>query len=342
MSLVRIKTSAARLLIVLTALCLGACGIDQGGSQNPPPTTSQATLVSGPISGFGSVSVNGLTLDTSAAQILVDGVPASEADLREGQFIRAITLADSSSTQATLIEYQENLVGSIDAVDVPNATLIVLGQTVSTNSETRFDVPQVNALGDLQPNERIVVSGIPTPNGDVLATYIGSAEPTEPFEITASITDVDLAALTFALGNLTVDYSQANLLDLLGGMPELDLVVEVSGTVTVGNVLVADQVRALPRVPGLFNEAATGLTDFESPLLAGPATSSELAANFIGFITANNLPGSIVVADIEVLVDVGTIIVGGTSNELQPGSRIQVEGLILNSGQIQADRIIIL
>src|SRR5262245_48468519 len=70
------------------ALLVASCGIDQGGYHPPDVIGSQSAqtaLVSGPIDAFGSVHVNGLVLDTSRAQVRIDGRAASEADLRLGQ-----------------------------------------------------------------------------------------------------------------------------------------------------------------------------------------------------------------------------------------------------------------
>src|SRR5262245_44500762 len=65
------------------ALLVASCGIDQGG-YHPPDVigspSAQTVLVSGPIDAFGSVHVNGLVLDTSRAQVRIDGHAASEAD----------------------------------------------------------------------------------------------------------------------------------------------------------------------------------------------------------------------------------------------------------------------
>ena len=88
----------------------GACGIDQGGAPSPSVESPQALIVFGPISGFGSVDMNGLSLESSTAQITVDGNPAAESDLRAGQVIRAVVSSEAGSNEAVLIEYQEMFV----------------------------------------------------------------------------------------------------------------------------------------------------------------------------------------------------------------------------------------
>ena len=113
-------TVALRASIVTAALLGGSCGIDQGGYLPPDPSTAQpaqTVLVSGPIDAFGSVHVNGLVLDTSRAQVRIDGVAASEADLRVGQMIRTVVQVSGGKASALSIEYEQNVVGSVASVD---------------------------------------------------------------------------------------------------------------------------------------------------------------------------------------------------------------------------------
>lgn len=321
---------------------IAGCGIDQGGIEGPglPPgeAASQTTVVSGPITGFGSVLVNDLTLDTSAAQILIDGQFSTEADLSVGQIIRAVAIEDNGQLLAVTIEHDENLSGPVEIIDAAAGTLTMLGQSVIIDAETQFDTT-VSGIVDVQANDSIVVSGLSLPSGELQATFIRRADPNEDIQITASISDLDLGNLTFELGNLTVDYSQAILLQLLTGIPELNLVVEVKGTSLVNGVLAANEVRARVSLPGVLNAAATSLSDFEIPLVSAAAGSSTVNANFVGHITASNLPGSITLVDIEVEIDVGTVIDGGALGDLNVGTRVQIEGNVASFGRIQATRI---
>jgi hypothetical protein len=218
----------------------------------------------------------------------------------------------------------------------------VLGQPVVTDVSTRFDIPQVTALGDLELGDRVVISGLRTPAGAVLATYVGAAVPAAALKVAAPITALDQAALSFQLGSLVVDYSAAVLLELPGGMPAIGLAVEVTGTALADDVLVAEQVRGLALVPGLANAAATQLTASEIPVVGGPAIAGGVAANIAGFVTAANLPDAISLTEVEVLIDASTTVIGGSTTDLQPGVQIRVEGPIPSVGFILADRITIL
>ncbi|MDJ0926629.1 MAG: DUF5666 domain-containing protein [Gammaproteobacteria bacterium] len=332
------------LLGTLALLLLAGCGIDQGGSQGPPPPgASTSTLVlSGPIASVAGLTVNDTALDTASAPVVVGGGPAVAADLRVGQMIRAIAELESGMITALFIEYQENLSGDVESIDAGTDSLVVLGQTILTDSATQFDLPGVTRLVDLQAGTRVQVSGIPLANGQIFATYIGADNGIEPFELTAILTAVDQPGLTFDIGALTVDFSQAMLLDVVAGMPQVGSIVRVVGSNLAGNVLVAEQVRAVRRLPGAFNADATQISDNELGVVGAAPANADRSASFVGFITVENLPDSVFIGDVEIQLDAATIVVAGVPADLQPGTRIQVEGRILGVGIVQAEEITIL
>jgi hypothetical protein len=326
---------------VTAILALAGCGIDQGGAPAPtagaPATSSSEIVVIGPITGFGSVIVNGLTLQTAAADIVVDGNPVSESVLREGQIIRAVAAVTSSSINAISIEYQENVRGPVETLDTAAGTITVLGQPVQTNTRTVFDIGGGSSLNDLALPARIEVSGFRLPSGTILATYLGVAGATDQLTATTAITSVDTNTLTFELGDLTVDYSQVLMLDVPTGIPDIGLVVEVEGTaVGVNGELIVTEVRALPTTPGdlapndlLRDETANPATD----------TPTDRRANIYSVVTATNLPSSITIGTVTVSIDALTQIINGNNNDIAPGRLVQVEGDAANSGVIEADRI---
>ncbi|HEY7671380.1 MAG TPA: DUF5666 domain-containing protein [Gammaproteobacteria bacterium] len=331
------RFSSLRAGAILAAAIATACGIDQGGIERPPELP-QLTVISGPVTGFGSVHVNGLVLEAAGAQIRVDGGPAVEADLRRGQVIRAIALVEPGASRALSIEYQSNLAGSVDALDAAAGTLTVLGQRVRVDAATALDLGQSAALSSLSLTDRVTISGLRTPAGEILATYVGRAGSES--RITGSITNIDPAALTFAIGNLTVDYSQVLLLEVPNGIPQTGAIVEVTGATQIGGALAATQVRALPLATDVLAANATALTSNEIPVV-GAASTTPLAANFVGFITASSA-GVIELTDVGVSIGADTAIIGGSANALRTGVLVRVEGRIVGLGQIQADRITIL
>ncbi len=329
----------SRLGTIATALLVASCGIDQGGGPRAPQVpTTETVLVSGPIDAFGSVHVNGLALDTSRTWIRIDGRTAAQADLKLGQMIRAVAVVDDASASAVSIDYEDNVVGPVAAVDTAAGELTVLGQRVRVAATTRFD--GLVGLGDLKVDDPVAVSGIPLPGNAVLATYVARAAGGEPFEVASTITSADTAALRFELGALTVDYSRAALIEAPGGAPAANLVVEVTGTLDNG-VLVAERVRSLPLLPGAFTAAGTALTNTE---LGGAVTASipqPSAVNFADVITARTAADALYFGDLLVRLTPATIVVGGTLDDLVAGAPVLVEGRIQAVGRIEATRIAI-
>lgn len=330
-----------RLISALALSVVGGCGIDSGGAQAPAPaaSSSRSLLVVGPITGFGSVHVNGLTLQTAATEILVDGNSVSESTLREGQIIRAVAAVTSSSIDAISIEYQVNVRGPVEALGISNPSnrLIVLGQAVDTDARTVFDIGGGDSLSDLVLPARVEVSGFRLPNGVLQATYLGIADPTAPLTVTTAISSVDANALTFELGGLTVDYSQVLVLDVPTGIPDVGLVVSVEGTDRgAGGELIVTRIRSLDAAPGAIVASDTAALSFAA---VGTAESTELRANIFSVITAADLPSGITIGDVTVLIDALTRINGGSVADLAPGRLVQVEGEIVSVGVIRADAI---
>ena len=315
---------------------LGGCGIDQGGAQI---TASEpgALVVVGPITGFGSVLVNGLTLETAATEILVDGTPVPQSALREGQIIRAVAAVTSRSINATTIEYQENVRGPIELLDAVAGTLTILGQEVLADSGTVLDVGAGRALADLVVGENIEVSGLRLPTGVVQATYLGSAAPDAPLTVTTSITVADPNALTFELGGLAVDYSQVLILDVPMGIPAVGLVVEVEGTVLGPNgELIVEEIRSFANEPGVFGASDTAETSFAA---IGAPDTADFQVSVQSVITASDLPSSITLGDVQVSITPLTRVANGTVDDLQPGRVVQVLGDVVALGAVEAIRI---
>ncbi len=328
-----------RLISGLALSVLGGCGIDSGGAQAPAPaaSSSRSLLVVGPITGFGSVHVNGLTLQTAETEILVDGNSVSESTLREGQIIRAVAAVTSSSIDAVSIEYQVNVRGPVEVLDTAAGTLTVLGQQVHTNAETVLDFADGSSLNNLALPARVEVSGFRLPSGVLRATYLGIAAPTAPLTVTTAISSVDAIALTFELGGLTVDYSQVLVLDVPTGIPDVGLVVVVEGTDRgAGGELIVTRIRSLDAAPGAIVASDTAAPSFAA---VGAAESIDLRANILSVITASDLSSRITIGDVTVLIDALTRVNNGIVDDLAPGRLVQVEGEIVSVGVIQADVI---
>ena len=88
--------------LTLAAMAVAACGgsgtqtagIDRGGVATP-------VSVVGPITGFGSIVVNGVHYNVDKASIVVDGNPATASDLALGQVVTVVGERDAAGSTGT-------------------------------------------------------------------------------------------------------------------------------------------------------------------------------------------------------------------------------------------------
>ncbi len=127
------------------AVLIVACGSDSGSDSGAGTTAGidrgGITIAQGPITGFGSVIVNGVRYATSGASIIVDGASATEADLAIGQVVRVEGSVDANGTTgtATTIIFDDDVEGPVQSIDLATGRIVVLGQPVQTSAATSFD-----------------------------------------------------------------------------------------------------------------------------------------------------------------------------------------------------------
>jgi hypothetical protein len=221
----------------LAALAIGAlaaCG-GGGGSASVPLAGSgeQAVVVSGAITGFGSVFVNGTRFETSNATILKDGSAVTQQALRVGQIVHVQGRVNSSTGRAVadMVRQDDNLEGPITAIDVAAQTFVVLAHTVHITAETSFDDSLGAAsIDSLTVGLQVEVSGMPDANGDIVATRIEKRDAGETsLEVLGRISALDTTNHKFNIDTLVVDYSTATLSDFGSAGIANDQVVEVKG-----------------------------------------------------------------------------------------------------------------
>jgi hypothetical protein len=319
---------AANLILVLSA-CVG------GGSIGPIAEGGiGGTGISfGPVTGFGSVLVNGTAFDTNDAVILVDGEPATEASLTEGMLVRVEGEWTGTGTgTADRIEYRDDIRGPVQTVVnfdplTGSGTLTVLGQTVHFNRQTVFRgaTREAIAVGD-----DVAVSGWYLDSGEFLASLVrraGTFVPGGEAEVKGIIEALDTVARSFRIGGLAIVYGPSTEIEMKDDRDELlpndnGVFVEVEGTFDGSVLLLADEIeqeddRNLLR--------ASGGDDVE---IEGPISSVDPGSRT--FI----LNGTIV------QVTNGTEFDDGLrESDLQPGLQVSVEGEWDARGFLVADEI---
>jgi hypothetical protein len=203
----------------LRALCLAALagcggGVDSGGTGAAPQS-----YANGPITGFGSVIVNGVRFDDRSAAVTdADGTPRSRDDLRLGMTTEvrgsAITTDTAGATVATAssIAFGSDLVGPVASVDLTAARLVVLGQTVAVGAATVFDDASAPgglaalALGDVVE----VYALFDAATGRYNATRIerkGAVTAATTFRLRGIVGALDSTAKAFDIGSERISYA---------------------------------------------------------------------------------------------------------------------------------------
>jgi hypothetical protein len=214
------KPWARALLAPLIALLVaaGCGGVDSGGTG--------AVVSVGPISGFGSIIVNGVHFDESSATIQDDdGNPLTRDQLLLGVMTRVDGSTPNTLQQsvANLVRVTSELVGPVASVDVAAATFSVLGQTVLVTPATAFDAAFPRGLASVTTGATVEVYGrYDAANGRYTATRV-QARPNPPYyRLRGPIASVNAAQGTLIIGGERIDYS---------GVPRTDLHNAVTGNI---------------------------------------------------------------------------------------------------------------
>lgn len=318
---------------------LPACGGSSGGSSGGGTGGSGSALVSGTVDSFGSIRVNGLTLETPAGTpVKIDDNPKGLDDLQVGMVVRVkAELNDDRVTgRAEGIEAVHELKGPVTAVLNPSTgTIGVLNQVVRLTDTTVFaDLP--GGVGSLVVGDFVEVSGFRSADGSFRATRVQRKGagfddvPEAEIDVKGTVANLDTTAETFRLGTLTVDYGLAVLdpsVAAAGGLAN-GLVVEVkSDQDLLGGAVVASFIKAEnPELEHGIEVRAKGIitsfvsaTDFE---VDGRFVTTTAQTQFRRGTAANLAVGRVVEVEGEVN-DQGVLVAREVSFELAKTVKLQ-------------------
>ena len=324
-----ISLALALLLPVVLASC-GGLGTVAGGGVG-------GTGV-GPVTGFGSVIVNGVHYDDSGIDNtnFFDDHGRTKADLKAGMMVAISGSINGTNGTADNIAILRHVDGPMDdnGVDLTTNRLKVMGQDVVVDASTTFDngVANLAALRTLQganvTHPELEVHGSADNNAVIHATYITKRAddriPGRVVQVRGTVAGAPTAT-TFVIGRKTVDFSGTP-----GGLPAgvvSGSFVEVKGTLRVSdNTLLATSVHAGGRhgraafrrraeVEGYVNRVVTPNASFE---LIGPN----------GVQTVTWTAGT-------------TAFTGGTGADIRAGVKLEVEGTRKVGGVLAATKIAI-
>ncbi|MCR8913226.1 hypothetical protein FDP08_08295 [Marinobacter panjinensis] len=324
----------------LSALAIGiltACG--GGGSDNLDVADGgiRGTGSSvGPVSGFGSVFVNGVRFDTGSlnGQVQSDDGITTESELDEGMILRVDgEWRDDGQGTANRVEYDDTLRGEVVITQpwdpaTKTARLSMYGLVVHIDNQTVVKGKQVIELisGDF-----VRVSAWRLPNGEFRASFVGalsdSASGTfdqeNEIELEGQVSNFDADLCRFEIGDITVACDRDDTgfdgigISELAGSPFVEVEGSFEGDVLFASEIAEDDLR---RYRGGDDD------DIE---FAGPVS---LAINPQTRLFEIN--GLFVRVTDDTEFDDGL-----TDEDLTPDLLIQVEGEFLDDGTVEAEEI---
>lgn len=239
-------------VIIASAALFGACSSGGGGggaSQLTGPNVSR-----GVITGFGSVIVNGIHFDVSSADVTIDDSPSDESSLRIGMEVTV----RGNGTSASSITAADDLEGPIGGIDAVAKSFSVMGQTVQTDNQTRFE--GTAGLTALDQGNIVEVSGLADSTGVIHATRVelktAATDSSTEIEVKGTVSNIDSAGKTFKLNALTVDFANATMKDFGAGGMSNGQFVEVKSTLgnMTGSTLTAETVELEPGLDAAEDE----------------------------------------------------------------------------------------
>ncbi len=246
-------------------LCIAACGGGGGGTAAPAIGGIEGTgiqgiegtgIAIGPVTGFGSVFVNGIEYFTTSAAIKIDGSSGSESQLKIGQIVtvKGSVNTGGRTANATEVNFVRSVQGPVAALDVAAGTFTVLGQLVRVNGTTIFDNSLSPATIDGLATAGLIVevSGFRNAANDIVATRIERAAAGAELEVTGVVAALSTANSTFTVNGQTIDYSAAA---VTNGTLANGVLVEAKGTtLTSGGALKARAVEIQSSVSTANND----------------------------------------------------------------------------------------
>jgi hypothetical protein len=294
-------------------------------------------ISSGPIEDFGSIFVNGVRFETDASTVIVEGgrpiavpdVETLQRYLKRGMVVQVhgTVNPDGKTGVADQIFYGDTVQGAITTMDPAAGRMTILGREVLVDSATRVgNAPyHQHPLSFFSVGNVVEVSGMPTADGAILATWIGLLDTDASgsafdVETRGTVSGHDATAKTFVLGDIQVQY---------GGVSEnrrpADLAdgqnLEVRG-------------RSLSAAQTTVEATDIAVVQDDLPLNVGETFWLQ------GVVTQMDAPSTLEVGDRGIVLDAEAVFSGGTSADLRLNARIEVQGTVDESGAWLARRVV--
>jgi Domain of unknown function (DUF5666) len=316
--LLRQTTRRSALLLAAAFLLLAGCGgVDSGGTG--VGQSGQPTYAAGPITGFGSIVVNGVHYDESMAEVVDDeGLLRSRDDLKLGMLTEVfasavVSSATGSSATASAVRFGSQIIGRIDSVDVAGSRFVVLGQTVRVTTSTVFDAA-AGGLAALAAGDQVeVFAQLDVSTQSYVATRIERRNNLVLYKLRGVVSALSVADKTISVGGQLISYSGLAVID-----PATTLAIGTSVRVTLQTARVGNAWVATSLMTGIGRVADRETAEVDGRIGAFTSTT-QFVVNGI-------------------TVDASTATFPNGSTGVVLGARVEVEGSIRN-GVLVAQRV---
>lgn len=297
-------------LLSLLLLALAACG---GGTETAGVGTGGTGAFSvGPISGLGSIVVNGVHYDDSAASVVDDdGNPSARDALQVGMVVevRGSVGDDGTTGAATAIAYSAEVKGPVTAVDASAGTLRVFDRLVQVTPSTVY--AGAGGLAGIAVGSVVEVYGLPDAGGALTATRI----ELEAASVDAFDGEFRVRGEVGALSGT----APSQRLTVAGVTLTTDAATRVDGTLVVGGQVSA---RLSKTVANDGSYAATRIRTLTRSY-DDDTEHAEVEGLVAGFTTPS---APFTVNGYPVRLDGAVVYEGGVAADLGNGVRVEVEG----------------
>ena len=293
----------------------------------------------GPVTGFGSVIVNGVHYDDSSIDNtnFFDDHGRTKSGLMTGMMVAISGRINGANGTADNITVLRHVDGPMDDNGVELATnrLKVMGQDVVVDASTVFD-NGITSLADLRTlqgangnHPELEVHGSADNTGVIHATFIHKWNDDhvvgDNVQVRGTVSGLNTAARTFSIGGKTVDYND------LGTIPagvDNGSFVEAEGTLRVwDNALVAASVKPEDATGGQPSGSRAEVEGYVNRVItqaAGSGSFELIGPNGVQTVTWTS--GT-------------TTPEGGTLSDILAGVKVEVEGVRKAGGALAATKI---
>jgi hypothetical protein len=315
-------------------LIAASCGTGTGGGQTAG--IDRGGVISGPVTGYGSIWVNGRRYATADAQIEINGQPAGERDLEIGQVVVLNSILSDDSLSAERVVYESNLQGpvDVDSRDVAAGSFMALGQQIVVESGTLFDSSLMPAaLIQLADGDVVEVSGLTDADGRIRATLITRADAFN-YELQLSgVVSSSISGRSFTINGQTVVYDHSGFLGYAGQpFPE-------GQSPQVGDRVRVTVIKEVAEKFGAAGEVLASTVSYRGSAVQVDDGDEGEIEGLIANCSGSSFCSSFNLAGFRVVVNEQTDYEDGSLADLANNVRVEAEGVFDFAGVLQADEI---